>query len=231
MWATEQQKKENTMTDATLALTNGHIAVGNSSNVAADVAMSGDATIDNTGAVTVNNLICLDDFHANSGNTHTDGTLDALYTYTLPGNTLANNGDKLEMEFALQINGTADGSQYFESNVTFNGSFISNDWAENYFGSTGGNTSNVNVRVLLIRVSNSVVRATSTTDSNITVQLSPVTLVFPQAEPPGSFNEITGLDLSTSYDIVLQAGNSGTGAAAGNITAKMGSIRKIKAAA
>lgn len=35
------------------ALTNGHILVGNSSNVPADVPMSGDTTIDNTGAVAV----------------------------------------------------------------------------------------------------------------------------------------------------------------------------------
>ena len=35
------------------ALTDGHILVGNGSNLAADVAMSGNATIDNTGAVSV----------------------------------------------------------------------------------------------------------------------------------------------------------------------------------
>lgn len=37
------------------ALTNAHIFVGNASNVATDVAMSGDATIANTGAVTIAN--------------------------------------------------------------------------------------------------------------------------------------------------------------------------------
>jgi hypothetical protein len=115
------------------------------------------------------------------------------------------------MEFALQLSGAINGSQSFESNVTFNDVLISNDWSQAYFGSTGGNTSNVNVRVLFIGVSNSAVRATSTTNSNITVQVSPVTMVFPQAEPPGSFKQITGLDLSTSYDIILQRGNSGTG--------------------
>src|SRR5262245_53658122 len=36
-----------------VALTNGHIFVGNSSNIATDVAMSGDTAIDNTGAVTL----------------------------------------------------------------------------------------------------------------------------------------------------------------------------------
>jgi hypothetical protein len=41
------------MTDANLNLTDGHIVVGNGSGVAADVAMSGDATIDDTGAVTI----------------------------------------------------------------------------------------------------------------------------------------------------------------------------------
>lgn len=37
----------------TAGLTNGHIFVGNASNVATDVAMSGDATIANTGALTI----------------------------------------------------------------------------------------------------------------------------------------------------------------------------------
>lgn len=39
-----------------IGLTNGHILVGNASNIASDVAMSGDATIDNTGALTIANL-------------------------------------------------------------------------------------------------------------------------------------------------------------------------------
>jgi hypothetical protein len=39
---------------STIVLTNSHILVGNVSNVGADVAMSGDATISNTGHVTVN---------------------------------------------------------------------------------------------------------------------------------------------------------------------------------
>lgn len=38
---------------ATQALTSAHIFVGNSSNIATDVAMSGDTTIDNAGAVTI----------------------------------------------------------------------------------------------------------------------------------------------------------------------------------
>lgn len=39
------------------ALTNAHILVGNSSNVATDVAMSGDATIANTGALTLASIV------------------------------------------------------------------------------------------------------------------------------------------------------------------------------
>jgi len=38
---------------SSIALVSGHVLVGNVSNVAADVAMSGDTTIDNTGAVTI----------------------------------------------------------------------------------------------------------------------------------------------------------------------------------
>lgn len=45
---------------ATSTLTNTHILVGNASNVATDVAMSGDATIANTGAVTIANSAIVD---------------------------------------------------------------------------------------------------------------------------------------------------------------------------
>lgn len=45
---------------ASAALTDSHILVGNASNVATDVAMSGDATIANTGAVTIANSAITD---------------------------------------------------------------------------------------------------------------------------------------------------------------------------
>lgn len=41
--------------NSTESLTSGNIFVGNASNIAADVTMSGDATIDNTGALTIAN--------------------------------------------------------------------------------------------------------------------------------------------------------------------------------
>jgi hypothetical protein len=47
------------MTNVNIKLTDGHILVGNSSNVAADVAMSGDVTIDDTGATTIKNNVAL----------------------------------------------------------------------------------------------------------------------------------------------------------------------------
>jgi len=51
---------------STPALTNAHIFVGNGSNVATDVAMSGDATIANTGALTIANLAVTNAKIANS---------------------------------------------------------------------------------------------------------------------------------------------------------------------
>lgn len=41
---------------STISLASAHLLVGNASNVAADVALSGDATIDNAGALTIANL-------------------------------------------------------------------------------------------------------------------------------------------------------------------------------
>ncbi len=46
----------NPTTVQTTTLTNTHFRVGNSSNIATDVAMSGDATLANTGAVTLNTV-------------------------------------------------------------------------------------------------------------------------------------------------------------------------------
>jgi hypothetical protein len=82
------------------ALTDSHIFVGNNSNIATDVPMSGDATIDDTGAVTVTSVRALADDFSTTQTTHTDGTEDLLFSYTLPANTLAHNGDKLRMRFA-----------------------------------------------------------------------------------------------------------------------------------
>lgn len=57
------------LSTGTIALTNSHIYVGNASNIAIDVAMSGDASINNTGAVSVISIL---------GNTIPTNALGAL---------------------------------------------------------------------------------------------------------------------------------------------------------
>lgn len=47
------------MTQSAIGLTDSHIMVGNSSNLGADVAMSGDVTIDDTGATTIKDDVAL----------------------------------------------------------------------------------------------------------------------------------------------------------------------------
>lgn len=47
------------LSPSSMSLTNSHVFVGNSSNVAADVAMSGDVTISNTGATTIKSSVAL----------------------------------------------------------------------------------------------------------------------------------------------------------------------------
>lgn len=49
------QALQSSVSPGAISLTNAHILVGNGSNVAADVAMSGDATMTNTGALTIAN--------------------------------------------------------------------------------------------------------------------------------------------------------------------------------
>ena len=46
---------DETVSPGEIALANSHILVGNASNIAADVSLSGDATISNTGALTIAN--------------------------------------------------------------------------------------------------------------------------------------------------------------------------------
>jgi len=66
---------DETVSPGELALTNAHILVGNASNVAADVAVSGDVTIANTGAITIaNSAITTAKIAANA----VDGTKIAL---------------------------------------------------------------------------------------------------------------------------------------------------------
>jgi len=86
------------------ALTNTHIFVGNASNIATDVALSGDATIANTGALTIaSNAITTGKINNNAV---TYGKLQAASGQSLLGATGAGNFQELTLGTNLSISGT-----------------------------------------------------------------------------------------------------------------------------
>lgn len=89
------------VTDSSIALTHNHILVGNSSNIAADVAMSGDATIADTGALTI----------ANSAITNAKVSASAAIDFSklatlTSGNILVGNGSNVAASVALSGDAT-----------------------------------------------------------------------------------------------------------------------------
>lgn len=91
----------------TPALTHNHIFVGNSSGVAADVAMSGDATIADTGAVTVlkTNGIAFGYYATGTDAANLTGTLNNARLSAVPNSALANSSVTLNTH-SLSLGGT-----------------------------------------------------------------------------------------------------------------------------
>lgn len=107
-------------TTPTLSLTNGHIFVGNGSNVATDVAMSGDTTIVAGGAVTIaNNAVTT----AKINNLAvTNGKLANMPALTLKGNNTGGSAAANDLTFTT-VNPMLNYSTYiaaFATGVNFN---------------------------------------------------------------------------------------------------------------
>jgi hypothetical protein len=95
------------------ALTAAHIYVGNASNVAADVAMSGDATIDNTGAVTVSSIT---NASLASGHVYVGNASNKAADAAVSGDLTAVNTGAFTV---AKIQGTAVGGTTGSNNVAF----------------------------------------------------------------------------------------------------------------
>ncbi|MGB9067365.1 MAG: hypothetical protein WCC21_02240 [Candidatus Acidiferrales bacterium] len=140
------------MTESPINLTNAHIIVGNSSNQGADVAMSGDVTISNTGVTTIkanvglagspttttqppgdnstkvattayadaaagNKTTTLFSDYTVHASTDKAGNPETLWTYTLPANTLANDGDSIVITIAGYCQSAATRSIFFDIEI------------------------------------------------------------------------------------------------------------------
>ncbi len=145
--------------------------------------------------------------YADVGNTHTDGTLDTLYSDSLGAGRLATNGDTIEAYYAIAFTGT-DSTR--EVKLSFDGNTILN--------ATSGflSTANVTLRCSLIRVSSTVVRAVASfiqDDNGCT----------------NGYVEITGLTLSNNLALVLAGAVTGGSAAAGDVKAKLSKVLYLPA--
>lgn len=150
------------------------------------------------------------DHYTNAGNVTTGET--TLYTDTVVGDTLANNGDKLEAEYGGVF--VSSGTATREIKVYFGGTVIFD---------TGALTLSLSSAwtgyVSIIRVSNTVVRymISFTTEG---AALAAYT----------SVGELTGLNLSNDNIMKITGQAAGAGAATNDIVAKLGSILLVLAA-
>ncbi len=150
------------------------------------------------------------DHYADAGNTHTDGvTYDSLYSDTTAANTLATNGDKLKAEYAGIFVSSATATR--EIQVLFGGTVILDTGAL-----TTSAADSWDINVLIIRESSTVVRCQAT----INVSTSTGTGGFTDT----TYTRITGLTLTGTNILLIQAVSGGVGAAANDIVAKLGTV-------
>lgn len=135
--------------------------------------------------------------------THTDGTEDDLYSYTLVANTFAVNNDSVEQAEHVQFVGSATAARrlkkYFAGTLIFDSGSLTL--------SAGGDFT---LRTLIIRESSSVVRVTVS-----------VTTTSASTVPYSTYTRITGLTLTATNILKTTGIASGVGAASGDILNKL----------
>jgi hypothetical protein len=144
----------------------------------------------------------LSDFYSDVSNS--DSSETDLYTFTLPANSLINNGDKLEIFYSVYV------TDNVASNIIalyFGNSSLSTLYADAL--STTNET--VNYKLLLIRTSSSTLRY------NLTIESSDYHAYLNY--------DLSSLDFTTTQVIKV----TGTGTTSGVIVAKMGTITYIPA--
>lgn len=143
------QKAIKTYVDTTrvaVVLTNTHILVGNASNLATDVALSGDATIDNTGALTL----------ANSNATRTNLGL-AIGTNVQAWSSI--------------LDAVAGGTYTGATSITTVGTIVTGTWSGLFGAVSGANLTNLtaaNISAGTAGINISGNAATVTTNANLT---------------------------------------------------------------
>ena len=143
------------------------------------------------------------DFYTDAANVSTSET--ALYSYTTPANTLANDGEKIEFKYAVDL---SDITATNRIKVTFGGNII---------GDTGGLTISATGAAI---VTGWIVRTSSTTVRSY------VSVTTQNASIPAftAYTYTTGLTLSGTNALLLTGQAAGAGGGSGDITGKLGTI-------
>lgn len=150
------------------------------------------------------------DHYADAGNTHTDGvTFDDLYSDTTAANTFNTNGDKVKAEYGGIF--VSSGTATREIKVLFAGTTILDTGSL-----TTATADSWYITVTIIRESSTVVRCQTTIVASTTLGA--------QAFNDTTYTRITGLTLSGTNILKVQAVSGGVGAAASDIVAKLGSV-------
>ncbi len=190
-------------------LTDGNIFVGNGSNVATGVAMSGDATMDNTGALTIANdavetaMIANDAVDADK---IADGAIDDLAKIGVMGcsanEILKLNAGGTAWECQADAGGTSISGGTPNALSKFNGSgdnVVDSNVSDD--GSTVTVSSELNVDGELITKVNDAAASTSINFDNGNIQYTSANC--------GAF-DIEGMNDGSSYTLVVQGTTSGT---------------------
>ncbi len=151
------------------------------------------------------------DDYATVSSTHTDGTFDDLFTHTVLGSTLAVNGDALSGRIGGSFVGHVG---TVELKLVFAGTAIFDTTAL-----VSASNSNWVMDYLIERVSSTVVRYA------VNIVATGLASVV-----PAGVGELTGLTLSSDNILKVTGASASTGAASGDISAKLQKIRLEKAA-
>ena len=139
--------------------------------------------------------------------THTDGTEDDLYTDTTTANILGTNGDSLESDYCILVIGSATATRRIQA---YFGNTAILDSGTLTFASGG----NADIWITIIRETSTVVRVKAEfVPSGITLQ------------PVVTYTRITGLTLSGTNILKITGIAASTGAASGDIVAKLGTVK------
>lgn len=204
---------------ALAALTNTHIYVGNASNIATDVALSGDATLANTGALTLATV------NSNVGSFGSSTSIPS-FTVNAKGLITAASGNVV-IAPAGTLTGTTLAANVVTSSLTAVGTIVTGTWSATTIavnkGGTG-QTSYTNGQLLIGNTTgNTLTKATltgTTNQVNITNGAGSITLSTPQDIAITSnvnFNSVTANNGQSLANPQFIAGYRGLGTEDTNI--------------